>query len=493
MSIDSGSMAGLGNSTRRGLAFGGTAQVLQQVLSVLATLALARLLHQSEFGVVAAANSILGLSTLLLAMGLNISVIRKPELTEEFLATIQWASIAVAVVVASLFVLGAPGLAKLFGVQEAAPYLAALAPVVVLNLAASVPLGLLRRRLSFGAFWAVQVLAMSGYVIIEVSLAVAGLGAWAVIIGQLALSVIQFFGAFIAARWVPRLTFRIGLLREEIGFAGGMLGGHALGYGLKNADYWVVGNALGAAALGSYYIAYVLPSVLRVRLTAVVATVLILVFARVQGETAHTRRVYAESMRLLSGAGFPAMVGIAVLAEPITAVFFGAGWKASVDPLRWIALAALLEFLGATASHVAIAHKLVGRLLVAQVIRFVTFVPAAAVAALVWGTLEAVSLSVLASTGVWCIAQQLLVARPLGLGLRLISRDLVAVAVSSAVMGAAVLLLQNAMSDQSAIVNLLAGVVVGTVVYFLIGVFAFRATFCPLILQSRRVIRSAHR
>src|SRR4029450_6847202 len=120
----------------------------------------------------------------------------------------------------------------------------------------------------------VYILSFVIYVLVQVALAAVGVGAWAIIVGMVVLSYSQFSGMCVAARWRPHLVFRRSLVGQDLGFAGGLLVNHGLTHGVRNADYVVVGNLLGAAALGAYYVAYVLPQILRLRFTWAAGAVL---------------------------------------------------------------------------------------------------------------------------------------------------------------------------------------------------------------------------
>jgi len=481
--------AGVGASVRRGALQGGLSQVVLQALSLVATVVLARLLAEYQFGIIAAANSIVALSTLLLGVGVGAAVVRRPDLTQAWLSTVTWAALLAASGVALLLIALAPLLASLYGVPGSAPYITALA-WTTFSLFGAVPLALLRRRLAFGAFWRVQVLSMMCYITVEIGLALVGFGVWAVVIGQLVLVATQTIGAFLAARWLPSRVFRPSLLRDDAGFAVGMWTNGGLGYGLRNADYWLVGSTLGAAALGTYYIAYLLPNILRTRIAIAAGTVLGPIFARSQFDPALRNTVYIASMRLQSGIGFPAMAGIAVLSDPIISLFFGSDWIEAAAAMRWVALAALLEFVAATANQVAEAHKRTRPIVAAQVVRLISLLVFATLAATVWRSIEAVAVAVLASTVLWCCAQQLLVAGRLGLPFRLIASDILAIACTTGVMSVTVGGIVLAMDAQSAALQLGTGVLVGAASYFLFGRLAFPKTFSPLIAEMRRLAQS---
>src|SRR4029450_4146754 len=125
------------------------------------------------------------------------------------------------------------------------------------------------------------------------------------------------------------------------------------------------------AALGAYYVAYVLPQILRLRFTWAAGAVMYPMLVRSQSDQERTREVYYRTHLLLAWIGFPAMVGLAVVAEPVVRVFFGPQWTGAVAPLRWLALVALLEFITFGPGMVVTARGEVRPLLHTNVVRMV--------------------------------------------------------------------------------------------------------------------------
>ena len=101
--------------------------------------------------------------------------------------------------------------------------------------------------------------------------------------------------------------------------------------------------------------------------------------------------MYDHTHLLLAWLGFPAMIGLAVLAEPLVRVFFGPQWDAAVAPLRWLALVALLEFVTFGPPMVAAAHGRVRPLLVTNLVRLALLVIAVVVAGATFHTVAAVA------------------------------------------------------------------------------------------------------
>jgi O-antigen/teichoic acid export membrane protein len=215
--------------------------------------------------------------------------------------------------------------------------------------------------------------------------------------------------------------------------------------------------------------------------------------ARSRSDPRRTQQVYDHTHLLLAWIGFPAMIGLAVLAEPVVRVFFGPQWGAAVTPLRWLALVALLEFVTFGPPMVAAAHGRVRPLLVTNLVRLVLLVVAIVVAGTTFGTVGAVAAAVFVATAVWAVHQQLTLARPLGLAFTPLLKRLSVLAGLSAVMGLAVGLLLIRIDDWHPVAQVAVCTVAGAVVYFGLGRLLFNGITGPLVRSARMILRSGGR
>lgn len=478
----------LRTAVRSGAREGVLSGLLTQLLSVAATLVLARLLTPGDFGLVAAAQSVMGLALALSQIGLRASVMRRPQIDQTAASTYFWAGIGIGLVIAGTVAGTSAIIAQALDLKAAAPLIAVLSLSLVWQLAIGVPDGLLRRNLRFRSVYAIEVLTAACYVSVQLALAVAGMGAMAVVIGQVTSATIAFVAVMVCSRWRPTLEFRPTSLRGELGYNAGMLGTSFTTYLGKNLDYWFVGRLCGPAALGVYYVAFVLPNILRQRITTVAGSVMFPVFVRHQHDPAQLSRTYVESFGLHLMAGVPAMCGLSLVADDVVAVFFGSQWSAAGTPLAILSLAAAAEFVTAAAISMLLATGRTRDTVLLQLFR--AAVLTGGLITLSWspGGLDPARAAavVLGSTAAAALAAQVLACRRLGISPHALFVGLRAVLPPTAVMAAGLWGIQRADVGSHAL-SLAGSAVCGAALFLAAGLLFGRRPFRALLAECLRI------
>ena len=314
-----------------------------QALSLATTAVLARILSPSDFGLVAIVMVLLGLFSLINQVGWGAALVVRKQLSPEIVSTAFWAATVFGAAAATVLVVLAAPLASLFGNPAATDLLRAIVIVLLLGPPGAVARALLARDLRYQAIALLRLTKQTTYAVTAVSLAaVAGLGVWSVILGQVLAAAVGLVLVMVIARPPIRLVFRRKEFLSDLPFNAGFLGNRAAGYLGKNVDYWAVSKFLGDGPLGAYYIAYVAPNLVRQRVTQAIQATLFPLLARINDDSERLKRVWLESTEKALLIVAPLMVGLAMLADAIIEVLFGSQWATAVGPMRILAVVAIV-------------------------------------------------------------------------------------------------------------------------------------------------------
>jgi PST family polysaccharide transporter len=366
-----------------GVLWQGLASVLGKGFTVLATVVLARLLTPTEYGLVGLALVFITFAEYVSDLGVSQGLVYyERDHANEGGALLL--SIGSGVALCLIGVLAAPAIARFFHEPAVAPMVRVLSLSLLVGAVRQVPDALLRRELDFRGRMMTEVARAVTQGVVSIVLALAGLGAWAIVWGYLAGSVAWCASAWIVVDYRPRrAALRLGssTARRLLGYGAPAAAQGILAALIFDVDYVIVGNVLGATALGGYTLAFRLPQLVIINVFFVLSSVAFPVFSRARGEPSQLRRGYVTSIRLQSAYGAAVGVALFVLAPLVVPVLFGAKWDASIVPMQWLALYAVARSLGSGAVDV---YKGIGRPGIAaavSLLRLAVLVPALLIAA----------------------------------------------------------------------------------------------------------------
>ena len=140
------------------------------------------------------------------AFGFGASIVRRTVVEESHLRSILAANLIAAFVLTIGGVLAAPLVARLIGSPHASWAIAAIMPSMIMVAVGSISEALLLRQLRFQAMSLLGIGATVTYVAVELGLAALGFGYWSVVLGFLAMQLLQNVGFVVLAGWRPRLA-----------------------------------------------------------------------------------------------------------------------------------------------------------------------------------------------------------------------------------------------------------------------------------------------
>ena len=333
-----------GGMMRRGIVWSSAAYGASKALSLISILVLARLLTPSEFGVVAAVAAYIALIELGSDLGMKPAIVYEQE--RGITARVHTAftlNLMTAVALTGLGVLLAPAVAAFFGV----PGETGLFRLGALNLLftglGNIHDGLLLRDMSLARRIRPQVARDLVRVAVSVALALAGLGAAAVVLGFLAGTAAWTVWQWFLTPLRPRLSYDGAIARSMIAYGAPAALLQILATINSRLDVVLIGHVLDSHALGIYSIAYRLPEVL---LASIAYTLGVVAFPALARQRADDRSALAPAtltlLRYMAVYALPVAAGLAVLSVPIVELLFSHKWHDAAQLLVPIAIAAAL-------------------------------------------------------------------------------------------------------------------------------------------------------
>lgn len=290
---------------------------------------LAHLIGPTEYGTAAIAMSVVGLVQIIVTEGLAAALIRRPSLTDCELSSFFWANVLIGVGLGTTIWLGAPLAAAAFDAAGVSGVLRALSVLPVLQAIAAIPAAKLMRELNFRPLAAAPMVACLVAGAVGLGLGFAGYGVWALVAYYLLTAAARAAIVLVAARWVPKLRLRTGIIAENARFSLLVIATRAEAVANGRLSVLIAGLVLGPEAAGLWRLAQQLNDAL-VSLTIVpVHQIALPAFARAKGNREEIRGLYLKMTGAVASIAVPCALGAILLMPEFVAVFLGAQWEAS--------------------------------------------------------------------------------------------------------------------------------------------------------------------
>ncbi len=333
----------LTSRTARGLTWSYGAILIQIGLVFVLTVTLARLLTPAQFGLVAAANVVIGFGQYFAQLGLGQALVQRPSIDDRDVRVTFVSALGLGAAFYLVCWLIAPAAATVFHHESIVPVLRVLGLVFIGSALSVTSSALLRRELRIRTMTIIDVASFAfGYAAPALILAALGAGAWSLVAGYVTQSFVAAIAYYAVTRhpirplWDRSVIGRLYSFGSQVSIIG------FFEFLAGNLDSLWTGHTLGTRKLGFYNRAFNLVSVPVFYAWSSFARVATSSFSRIQSERDRIRAVFLPVLTVFTALAWPALWGLAGASHVLVTVLLGARWMPSADPLAVLALAAPL-------------------------------------------------------------------------------------------------------------------------------------------------------
>lgn len=324
---DAGGRAGLVGQAARSVKWSLLYNILPRLVTPFSTIILAALLTPADFGLVAISTFVIALARIVIDLGLGKTVIQRKEGVEEAASAGLWVSVLVSIVLYLALWLAAPWIAVSYDDGRVVDVIRVAALALPLMALAAIPKALLRRDLAFRRLFWVNSSFLIVQAVASVILAVAGMGYWALILGQLVGLLLSVILVWAMVPWRPGLIFHWPLLRSMLAFSVWVMVSGLQNWLFLYADNAIAGLFLGVQALGIYSLGFSIAIIVPGFLEAAVADVAYPAFCKLQDSPGEVGRSLVSLQALVAAVLFPVALGISAIATPAVELLYGDRWQ----------------------------------------------------------------------------------------------------------------------------------------------------------------------
>lgn len=325
----------------KGLGWSVVNTVVSRLGSLVAGIALARILEPRDYGTFAVALVVLVALLSMNELGVSLAIVRWPGNVASIAPTVATLALVSSGFLYLLTFAAAPAIASALSSPESTNMIRLLAVCVLVDAVSAVSAGQITREFMQRRRLMIDVSGFIVGTILTILLAILGYGGWSLLWGFVATNVVTGVMAIVLAPKWYGYGFDRREARELLEFGIPLAGSSAVLYLLMNLDYIVVGRLLDPTALGLYLLAFNICSWPVNLVSTAIRRVTVAGFSRFAERDGSIGDGFVTPASLVVALTLPMAVALIVFTEPLITTVYGVKWIGAVAALRFLAVLAV--------------------------------------------------------------------------------------------------------------------------------------------------------
>ena len=305
-----------------------------QVVSLVVSLILARLLAPEAYGTIALAMVFINILQVFVDSGMGTALIQKKDADDLDFSSVFYFNIAACLVLYAGLFLAAPSIAQFYGDPALTALVRALSLTVVVSGVRNIQQSYVSRHLLFKRFFFSTIGSTLASAVVGIAMAYAGFGVWALVGQSLSNVVTGTIILWATVPWRPRRMFSWQRLKSLLSFGWKLLVSSLLDTGYNNLRSLIIGKLYSSADLAYYNQGDKLPNLVITNINASIDSVLLPTMANEQDDPARVRSMTRRAIKTSTYVMAPLMMGLAACAEPLIRLILTEKWLPCVPFLR---------------------------------------------------------------------------------------------------------------------------------------------------------------
>lgn len=454
----------LKSKVKNGLKWTFVDQILSQVIFLVFSIFLARILTPSIFGIVSMVTIFSNFAALFIDLGFSAALIQKKEITDAHYSSVFWLNVGIGFLMYLIFYVCAPLISLFYNQPELTLLIRVICLSFIVSSFASVQANILIKELHFKKKVIINWIAMLiGYALAFI-MAYQGYGVWSLVMMTLLTAILNSILYWFVSKWVPLFIFEWKKVKELSHYGLNFLGEASVNYWSRNFDNFIIAKVLGSTDLGIYTRAYSLMLLPLRNVSTIITKVMFPAFSKKQDDIQVLKKYYLSIIQYIALITFPLMIGLSIVSREFVLLFFGSQWSAMIPVLS------ILSGLGAIQSIVSLnglIYNSLGRVNIAFKVSILTNI--VLVIAFVIGVnygLIGVAYSYLIASALLLIPMYQIAIKQINTTLLEVFKTIKGILLASLLMALFLMIISN-YSDFSILNGLIVKVIIGASVYFL--------------------------
>ncbi|MBR5597733.1 MAG: lipopolysaccharide biosynthesis protein [Lachnospiraceae bacterium] len=301
-------------------------RILAQVVSLVISIILARLLTPEDYGVVALVMIFITIANVFVSSGLGNALIQKKEVDNIDFSSVFFVNIIISIIIYLILFALAPTVANFFDMPAVCLIIRVLGLRIIIAAINSVQQAYVSRNMLFKKFfWS----TLGGTLVsglLGVGMAYKGYGVWALVVQYLANTCVDTVILWFTVRWRPEMKFSWLKAKGLISYGWKLLLSSLLDTGYRQVRSLIIGKFYTSSDLAFYNQGEKYPSLIVTNINTSIGSVIFPVMAQNQNNREEIKRLTRKVIRTSSYIMWPTMIGFSVCAESLVRLILTEKW-----------------------------------------------------------------------------------------------------------------------------------------------------------------------
>lgn len=305
-------------------------EIMAKLVSPISTVILARILAPEAFGIMVTATMVVSFAEIFTDAGFQKYLIQRDFSTDsrriDSTNVAFWTNFFFSLVVFLLIACFSNGIANAVGCPGYESVIIVSSINIPIASLSSIQIALYRRKLDFRTLFYIRIVGIFVPLLITVPLAFVTKSYWSLIVGMLALNIINACVLTFFSSWKPKFFYDFSLLREMFGFSSWTMVESITFWLMGYVDIFIVGHVLNQYYLGIYKTAISTVGQFVSIIVSATTPVLFAGLSRVQNDSVAFEQLFFKFQKITSILLVPLAFGLFLYSDIVVSVLLGSQW-----------------------------------------------------------------------------------------------------------------------------------------------------------------------
>lgn len=318
-----------------------------QIVSLIVSIVLARLLLPEEYGIIAMTMIFIALSEVFVTGGLGAALIQKSKYNEIEFSTMFWASVVFSIFLYAVLFLTAPAISSFMHTPALTVVLRVLGLRLPLSAMNSIQQAYVSQQMIFKKFFFSTLSGTTVSGIIGIVMAYTGFGVWSLVAQNFSMTIVNTAVLHFIITWRPSFHFDSKVFKDLFGFSLRVMMASLIGTFFEQFRGFLIGRYYKSQDLAFANRGELFPNALAGNISTAVQSVLFPAFSHLKNDKGYVKNALKRALTMGSFIVVGLMVILAGVADTFVHVILTDKWMKSVPYLQWVCLGQCFSVLAA--------------------------------------------------------------------------------------------------------------------------------------------------